>query len=343
MDIGIDLGTASVLVYVKGKGIVLKEPSVVAVDRNTNRLLKIGNEAQQMLGRTPGNIMAVRPLRYGVISQYDVTMRMLQYVMKKTGTRGLFRPRVVVCIPSGITEVEERAVYDATIQAGAKRAYLIEEPIAAALGAGMDIGKPKGSMVVDIGGGTTDIAVISMGGVVVSDSIRVAGDLFDDAIIKFVKKKHGLLIGERTAEELKKGIGAVWTREEDESMTVKGRSMSEGLPKTVKVNSQEMLEALEEPATQIVEAICGVLERTPPELIGDITGDGIVLTGGGALIYGLANLITNVTGIKSYLAKDPILCVAKGTGVALDNLSAIPEGVINLSRTKQMGFDDSYY
>lgn len=343
MDIGIDLGTASVLVYVKGKGIVLKEPSVVAVDRNTNRLLKIGNEAQQMLGRTPGNIMAVRPLRYGVISQYDVTMRMLQYVMKKTGTRGLFRPRVVVCIPSGITEVEERAVYDATIQAGAKRAYLIEEPIAAALGAGMDIGKPKGSMVVDIGGGTTDIAVISMGGVVVSDSIRVAGDLFDDAIIKFVKKKHGLLIGERTAEELKKGIGAVWTREEDESMTVKGRSMSEGLPKTVKVTSQEMLEALEEPATQIVEAICGVLERTPPELIGDITGDGIVLTGGGALIYGLANLITNVTGIKSYLAKDPILCVAKGTGVALDNLSAIPEGVINLSRTKQMGFDDSYY
>lgn len=335
MDIGIDLGTASVLVYVKGKGIILREPSVVAIDRNSNKLLKVGKEAQLMLGRTPGNIQAIRPLRDGVISQYEVTLKMLQYFLKKAGGFQLIKPRVIVCVPSGITEVEERAVYDATIQAGAKRAYLIEEPIAAAIGAGIDITKPNGNMVVDIGGGTTDIAVISLGGVVVADSIRVAGDKFDDAIVRYIKKKYSLLIGERTAEEIKINIGSVWTRDEELTMQIKGRCLIEGLPKTITVNSQEMLEALEEPITTIVEAVCGVLERTPPELVGDITENGIVITGGGGMIYGLDKLISNVTGINARIAKDPILCVANGTGKSLDNIGVIPEGVVNLSRSRQ--------
>lgn len=334
-DMGIDLGTASVLVYMKNKGIVLKEPSVVAIDKNTNKLLKVGKEAQQMLGRTPGNIVAVRPLQDGVISEYDVTLRMLQHFIRKACGFMLFKPRVIICVPTGITEVEERAVVDAATQAGAKRTYLIEEPVAAAIGAGIDISQPNGNMVVDVGGGTTDIAVISLGGVVVSESIKVAGDKFDEAITRFVRRKHNITIGERTAEEIKIGIGSVWPRDEAKFMPCKGRCLLEGLPKTVNISSIDMLEALEEPTKAITEAICAVLERTPPELIGDISDNGIILTGGGSLIYGLDKLIANITGIKTTIAQDAVSCVAIGTGKSLDNIDLIPEGAINISRSRK--------
>lgn len=334
MDIGIDLGTSSVLVYVKNKGIVLCEPSVVAIDKISGKLLKVGAEAKELLGRTPGNIQAVRPLKDGVISQYEITFRMLQHFLKKAGAGRLVKPRVIVCVPSGITEVEERAVYDASIQAGAKRVYLIEEPIAAALGSGLDISKPSGNMVIDIGGGTTDIAILSMGGVVASESVKMGGDKFDEAIIKYVKKKYNLLIGEMTAEYIKKTIGCVWTKEEDEEIEIKGRCLTEGLPKTARINSQEILEALEEPMTAIIEAICDVLERIPPELMMNVSKNGILITGGGALIYGIDKIITNVTGIKTTIAEDPILCVAKGTGKALEAINTIPEGVVNISRSR---------
>ena len=334
-DIGIDLGTASVLVYIKNRGIVLKEPSVVAIDKNTNKLLKIGREAQQMLGRTPANIIAIRPLQGGVISEYDVTLKMLQYFMRKACGMMFFKPRVIICVPSGITEVEERAVVDAATQAGAKRTYLIEEPVAAAIGAGIDINKPNGNMIVDIGGGTADIAVISLGGVVVSESIKVAGNTFDEAIIRYVRRKYNMQIGERTAEEIKITIGAVWPRDEAKIITCKGRCLLEGLPKSVNISSMEMLEALEEPTKDITETICAVLERTPPDLLGDISDNGIVLTGGGSLIYGLDKLIANITGIKTAVAHDAISCVAIGTGKSLDNIHLIPEGAINISRSRQ--------
>jgi len=333
-DIGIDLGTATVLVYVKGKGIVLKEPSVVAIDRNTDRILKVGREAQQMLGRTPGNITAIRPLRDGVISQYEVTLRMLQHFIKRACGSLLFKPRVIICVPSGITEVEERAVVDAATQAGAKRTYLIEEPVAAAIGAGIDISMPNGHMVVDIGGGTTDIAVISLNNVVVSESIKVAGDKFDEAIIRYVRRKHNVLIGERTAEEIKIKVGGAWQREEPRVIEVKGRCLVQGLPRVVRISSLEMPDALEEPITAIVESVCSVIERTPPELIGDILYNGIVMTGGGSLLYGLDRLIANVTGVRTRVADKPISCVAIGTGKSLDNISVIPEGAINISRQR---------
>lgn len=334
MDIGIDLGTSSVLVYVKNKGIVLCEPSVVAIDKISGKLLKVGEEAKELLGRTPGNIQAVRPLKDGVISQYEITFRMLQHFLKKAGAGQLVKPRVIVCVPSGITEVEERAVYDASIQAGAKRVYLIEEPIAAALGSGLDISRPSGNMVIDIGGGTTDIAILSMGGVVASESVKMGGDKFDEAIIKYVKKKYNLLIGERTAEDIKKKIGCVWTKEEDEEIEIKGRCLVEGLPKIARINSQEILEALEEPMTAIIEAICDVLERIPPELMMDVSKNGILITGGGALLYGIDKIITNVTGIQARIAQDPVLCVVKGTGKALESINMIPEGVVNISRSR---------
>ncbi len=334
-DIGIDLGTATVLVYVKGRGIVLKEPSVVAIDNNTNRILKVGREAQQMLGRTPGNITAIRPLRDGVISQYDVTMRMIRHFIKRAcGSSLLLRPRLIVCVPSGITEVEERAVVDAATQAGAKKTFLIEEPVAAAIGAGIDISKPNGHMVVDIGGGTTDIAVISLGGVVVSESIKVAGDRFDEAIMRYVRKKHNVLIGERTAEEIKIKVGAVWQHDEPKIIEVKGRCLREGLPRLIRIASFEMPQALEEPIRAIVEAVCSVIERTPPELIGDVLANGIVMTGGGSLIYGLDRLIESVTGIRTRVADKAVSCVAVGTGVALDYISSLPEGTVNLSRQR---------
>ena len=334
-DIGIDLGTATVLVYVKGKGIVLKEPSVVAIDRNTDRILKVGSEAQKMLGRTPGNITAIRPMRDGVISQYEYTLRMIQYFIRRACGSVVGSPRVIICVPSGITEVEERAVVDAATQAGAKKTYLIEEPVAAAIGAGIDISTPNGNMIVDIGGGTTDVAVISLGGVVVSESIKVAGDKFDEAIIRYVRRKHNVLIGERTAEEIKIKIGAAWQREEPRVIEVKGRCLVQGLPRVVQISSLEMPDALEEPITAIIEAVCSVIERTPPELVGDILYNGIVMTGGGSLLYGLDRLIANVTGIRTRVADKAVSCVAIGTGLSLDNISSIPEGAINISRQRQ--------
>jgi len=333
-DIGIDLGTATVLVYVKGKGIVLKEPSVVAIDRNTDKILKVGRDAQQMLGRTPGNIMAIRPLRDGVISQYDVTLRMLQHFIRRACGSLFFKPRVMICVPSGITEVEERAVVDAATQAGARRTYLIEEPVAAAIGAGLDISMPKGHMVVDIGGGTTDIAVLSLGGVVVSESIKIAGDKFDEAIIRYVRRKHNVLIGERTAEEIKIKVGGVWQRDEPRMIEVKGRCLRQGLPRVVRINSMEMPDALEDPIHAIMDSICSVIERTPPELIEDILNNGIVMTGGGSLLFGLDRLIANVTGIRTRVADHPISCVAIGTGKSIDNIAVLPEGAINISRQR---------
>ncbi|ANX00162.1 rod shape-determining protein [Thermoclostridium stercorarium subsp. leptospartum DSM 9219] len=328
LDIGIDLGTATVLVYVKGKGIVLREPSVVAIDKNTNRLLAVGEEARRMLGRTPGNIVAIRPLRDGVISDYQVTERMLKYFLNKVCSRSLlklFKPRVMICVPSGVTEVEKRAVEDAAIQAGARRTYLIEEPIAAAIGAGIDITKACGSMVVDIGGGTTDIAVISLGGAVVSTTIKVAGDKFDEAIIRYMRKKHNIMIGERTAEEIKIKIGTVYPREEEVYMDVRGRNLVSGLPKTIQVSSSEIMEALEEPVSAIVDAVHSVLERTPPELSADISDRGIVMTGGGSLVYGFDKLLQKSTGIDVFIAEDAVSCVALGTGKVLDNLEILEE------------------
>jgi rod shape-determining protein MreB len=337
-DIGIDLGTATVLVYIKGKGIVLREPSVVAIDKNTNKLLAVGEEARRMLGRTPGNIVAIRPLREGVISDYDITERMLKYFINKVcGSKvfRLFKPRIMVCVPSGVTEVERRAVIDAAIQAGARKTYLIEEPIAAAIGAGIDIAKACGSMVVDIGGGTTDIAVISLGGTVVSSSIKIAGDKFDEAIVRYMRKKHNIMIGERTAEELKINIGTVFPRVQEVSMDVRGRNLISGLPKTISVTSTEVMDALEEPISSVIEAVHAVLERTPPELAADISDRGIVLTGGGSLIYGFDKLLQEKTGINVIIADDAISCVALGTGEALNSIEAIEKGAIAESRGRR--------
>ena len=336
-DIGIDLGTASVLVYIKGKGVVLNEPSVVAIDKNTGCLLKVGAEAQAMLGRTPGNIVAIRPLRDGVISDYDMTERMLkEFIRKVTGGFHLFPPRIMVCVPSGITEVEERAVIDAGRQAGARRVYLIEEPVAAAIGAGIDITKPDGHMVVDIGGGTSDIAVISLSGVVESASIKVAGDQFNESVVKYMRRKHNILIGERTAEQMKMEIGCVYPKEEEATIEIKGRCLMTGLPKTITVNSTEMMEAFEEPVERILEAVHNVLERTPPELVADISNNGIVMTGGGSLVDGFDKLITARTGIHTVVAEDAISCVAEGTGKSLDSLGDMQDGTVNLSRRRQM-------
>ncbi|MCD8010018.1 MAG: rod shape-determining protein MreB [Lachnospiraceae bacterium] len=315
MDIGIDLGTASVLVYIKGKGVVLKEPSVVAYDRDTNEIKEIGEEARKMIGRTPGNIVAIRPLRQGVISDYAITEKMMKYFIRKAmGKKTLRKPRIAVCIPSGATEVEKKAVEDATYQAGAREVSIIEEPIAAAIGAGIDISKACGNMIVDIGGGTSDIAVISLGGTVVSTSVKVAGDNFDEAIVKYMRKKHNLLIGERTAEEIKISIGSAYPRPEMMTMDVRGRNLVTGLPKTMTVTSDEMMDALREPAMQIVEAVLGVLERTPPELAADVYERGIVMTGGGSLLGGLDELIEEKTGINTTIADDPMRVVAIGTG-----------------------------
>ena len=322
-DIGIDLGTATVIAYVKGKGIVLREPSVVAVDKNSGDVLAVGQEARRMLGRTPGNIVATRPLRDGVISDYTVTEKMLKYFINKVCGKFIFAPRIMICIPSQVTEVEKRAVIDAASQAGARKVYLIEEPIAAAIGAGIDISKPCGNMIVDIGGGTTDIAVISLGGSVVSTSLKVAGDKLDEAIVKYIKRKHNIMIGERTAEDLKINIGCVYPKIQDVEMDIRGRDLSTGLPKTITVYSSEMLEALIEPAMMIVDTVHSVLEKTPPELAADISDRGIYMTGGGCLVDGLDKLLQEKTGINVMIAEDAISCVALGTGKALDNLDAL--------------------
>jgi len=335
-DIGIDLGTATVLVFVKGKGVVLREPSVVAMDKNTGRLLKVGEEAQRMLGRTPGNIVAIRPLREGVISDYDMTERMLKEIIRKVTNFSLFKPRLVICVPSGITEVEERAVIDAGLQAGARKVFLIEEPVASAIGAGLDITKPEGHMVVDIGGGTTDVAVISLSGVVASESIKIAGDSFDEALVKYIKRKHNVLIGDSTAEELKRTIGCVFPRPEMASVEVKGRCLMTGLPRMVSINSNDMIEAFEEVSERILETIHQVLEGTPPELVADIANNGIVMTGGGSLVWGFDKLVESRTSIVTHIADDAVSCVAFGTGKTLDWVGEMQDGTINLSRRRQM-------
>ena len=329
-EVGIDLGTANVLVYIKGKGIVLNEPSVVAINNDTDEILAVGEEARQMLGRTPANIVAVRPLRDGVISDYDITERMLKYFIRKTcGSGRFFKPKIMVCVPSGVTEVEKRAVREAATQAGGKDVYLMEEPVAAAIGAGIDIAKPDGVMVIDIGGGTTDIAVISLGGIVASTSVKIAGDKFDEAIIKYMRKAHKLYIGERTAEELKVTIGTAFPRDEVVTKECRGRDLVTGLRKSVDVTSDEMMDALEEPLYAITEAVHNVLERTPPELAADISNSGIIITGGGALLYGIDRRIEERTGIKVIIAEDPKSCVAIGTGKALDELEKLEGNSLN--------------
>ena len=321
-DIGIDLGTASILVYIKGKGVVLKEPSVVAYDRNTNEIKAIGEEARMMIGRTPGNIVAIRPLKQGVIADYTITEKMIRYFIQKAiGKRTFRKPRICVCVPSQITEVERKAVEDATFAAGARDVKIIEEPIAAAIGAGIDISRPCGNMIVDIGGGTSDIAVISLGGSVVSTSIKIAGDDFDEALVRYMRKKHNLLIGERTAEDIKIKIGTCYPLAEAETMDVRGRNLVTGLPRTITVSSEETEEALRESTLQIVEAVHAVLEKTPPELAADVADRGIVLTGGGALLRGLEELIEEKTGINTMTAEQPMTCVAIGTGKYVEFLS----------------------
>lgn len=319
-DIGIDLGTANTLVYMKNKGIVMREPSVVAVDVNTDTVLAVGSQAKNMIGKTPGSIVAVRPLRDGVIANFDITAAMLKYFIRKTVKAGLFnkRPRVVVCIPSGVTEVERRAVEDAARQAGARDVELIQEPMAAAIGAGLPVSEPTGSMVVDIGGGTSEVAVISLGDIVASRSVRVAGNKFDEAIISYVKKKYNLLIGERTAENVKIQIGSAFPYEDEGKMEVKGRNLIDGLPKNVEISAAEVREALEDSLHLIIDAIKATLENTPPELAGDIIGHGITLTGGGALLRGLDLLVSKETGMTINIAESPLDCVVDGTGQRLE-------------------------
>ena len=319
MDIGIDLGTANVLVYVKGKGVVLREPSVVAMNRDTNQVLAIGEEARQMIGRTPGNIVAIRPMKDGVIADFDVTQAMLKYFIRKAmRSKSFVRPRVVVGVPSGVTEVEKRAVIDAAQQAGAREAYLIEEPMAAAIGAGLPVEEATGSMVVDIGGGTTDVAIISLGGVVTSESIRVAGDAFDEDIISYVKREFNLLIGERTSEDIKLRVGAAYTSARREQMEIRGRDLLSGLPKPVTISTAQASAAIEPSVMRIIDCVKKVLEETPPELAADIMDRGIVLTGGGALLYGMAELIQRETGTPTVVADEPMSCVVLGCGKALD-------------------------
>jgi rod shape-determining protein MreB len=333
-DIGVDLGTANVLVFVKGKGIVLHEPSVVAMDKESGRVIAVGAEARRMLGRTPGNIIAIRPLRDGVIADYDVTEKMLRYFISKAdgGKKFFFRPRIMVCIPSGVTGVEERAVRQAAIQAGAKEAHLIEEPLAAALGAGLDISQPSGSMVVDIGGGTTDIAVLSLGGIVCSKSLRVGGDKIDEAIVRYIRREYSLAIGERTGEELKMEVGTAHLQGAEEKTTeIRGRDMLSGLPKAVKVSRRQVHEAIKETLELIVSGVKEVLERTSPELAADIVNKGIIMTGGGALLEGIDRLISKETGLPVYIAEDPLSCVAKGTGRALSNMNVISAASRNKS------------
>ena len=333
-EVGIDLGTANVLIYVDGKGIVLQEPSVVAINRDTNEVLAVGSEARLMIGRTPGNISAIRPLREGVISDYDVTEKMLQYFIKKVcGGSRFFKPRLVVCVPSGVTEVEKRAVKEAALQAGGRAVYLIEEPVAAAIGAGIDITEPEGIMIIDIGGGTTDIAVISRGGIVTSTSVKIAGDKFDEHIVKFMRRKYNLFIGDRMAEKLKRDIGMAFCGEESLRTSCKGRDLVTGLPSTVEVNSDEILEALEEPLEIICEAVHSVLEKTPPELAADVGERGIVITGGGAYLRGLDSLIEERTGIRTIIAEEADSCVARGTGESLRFIDVISRNSLNRRET----------
>lgn len=335
-DLGVDLGTANVLVYADGKGIILREPSVVAVDKNTGKILQVGAAARNMMGRTPGNVVAIRPLRSGVISDYEMTERMLALLFKKAVRHAFLKPRVIVSVPSNITEVEERAVISAAMEAGARRVYLLEEPLAAALGANLDISGPNGHMVVDVGGGTTDVAVLSMNAVAVSSSTKAAGDAFDEAIVSYVRRKHNIIIGTPTAEEVKLAIGCVYPRPEDIGMLVKGRDVRTGLPKEFALQSSDVLEALKRPARQIVDEIFSVLEQTAPELVADIAKNGIVLTGGGSQIYGMDRLIRERTGIPCIVADDADSCVAYGCGKSLSWMNHMQEGPLNLARRRLM-------
>lgn len=321
-DMGIDLGTANTLVYVKGKGVVVREPSVVAIQVKTKEVLAVGDEAKQMIGRTPGNIIAIRPMKDGVIADFDVTQAMLKCFIKKAypGSTLFVKPRVIVCVPSGVTEVEKRAVEEAAEQAGAKHAYLIEEPMAAAIGADLPVTEPTGSMVVDIGGGTTEVAIISLGGIVTSRSIRVGGDELDEAIIQYVKKQYNLMIGERTAENVKIKIGSAYPKEQKTVMDIKGRDLVTGLPKTLEISSEEVREAVSEPVNSVLDAIKYTLEKTPPELAADIMDRGLVLTGGGALLKGLDQRVREETGMPVHVADNPLDCVVQGTGKALEEM-----------------------
>ena len=332
-DIGIDLGTANTLVYLKGKGIILREPSVVAVNKAEGKILKVGSEAKEMIGRTPGNVVAIRPLK-DVIADFDSTQAMMKYFIKKAYPSSIVKPRVVVCIPFGVTEVERRAVEESVLSAGAKSAYLIEEPMAAAIGAGLPVSEPTGSMVVDIGGGTSEVAVISYGGIVSSQSLRIAGDELDDDIVNYIKREYNLMIGERTAEEIKFNIGSAYTYEDEGTMEVKGRDLITGLPRTITLTSKEIRSAMSESIFAIVDAIKTTLEKTPPELAADVMNRGIVLTGGGALIRGLDILISEETGIPVYVADNALDCVALGTGLALSALEKAGQGILS-SKTKR--------
>lgn len=328
-DIGIDLGTATVLVYVRGKGVVLCEPSVVAIDVESNQILAVGEQARSMIGRTPGNIQAIRPLKDGVIADYQVTEMMLKHLLNKAcGRSRLFKPQVVICVPSGVTSVEKRAVLEAAMQAGAKKVLIISEPMAAAIGAGLNVADPSGNMVVDVGGGTTDIAVISLGGEVTGDSIRVGGDKFDDAIVRYIRREYNLIIGERTAEYVKVQLADVYDPKPDVRLEVRGRDAVSGLPRTLEVTQLEIAQALEESVSAIIHAVRSVLERTPPELSADIIDKGIVLTGGGACLKGLPELITEATDIPAVLAEDPKRCVAIGTGRVLEDLDKLRGSVV---------------
>lgn len=328
-DMGIDLGTANTLVYVNGRGVVLREPSVVAIQNDTKTVLAVGEEAKKMIGRTPGNIVAIRPMKDGVIADFDVTQSMLKYFIRKAyGKRTLIQPRVVVCVPSGVTEVEKRAVEEAAYQAGAREAYLIEEPMAAAIGAGLPVEEPTGSMVVDIGGGTTEVAIISLGGIVTAKSIRVGGDELDESIMNYIKREYNLMIGERTAEEVKITVGSAFPKAQEEKMNIRGRDLVTGLPKTLEITSTEILEALREPVSQIIDAIKYTLEKTPPELAADIMEMGIMLTGGGALLDGLDSLVINETGMPVTIAEEPLDCVVLGTGKTIEELDTLKRVLI---------------
>lgn len=334
-DIGIDLGTANTLVHVKGKGIVVREPSVVAINKKSNDILAVGDAAKEMIGRTPGNIIAIRPMKDGVIADFDITQAMLKYFIKKALSKGIIgKPRVVICVPSGVTEVEKRAVEEASLAAGAKEAYLIEEPMAAAIGANLPVEEPSGSMVVDIGGGTSEVAVISLGGIVTSKSLRIAGDELDEAIVHYVKKEYNLMIGERTAEEIKMTIGAAYPRPKEESMEIRGRDLVSGLPKNIVITSTEVADALKEPINAIVDSIKYTLEKTPPELAADIMDRGIMLTGGGALLSGLDRLIRDETGMPVTIAENPLDCVAMGSGKVLEEIETLKKVLISPKRLK---------
>ena len=337
-DLGIDLGTSNVLVYVDGKGVVIREPSVVAMDKNSGKILQVGSAARNMLGRTPGNVVAMRPLKDGVISDHEMTVKLLQALFRKAIKTSMFnpKPRVVVCVPSGVTEVEERSVINAAIEAGARRVYLIEEPLAAALGAGLDIKGPSGHMVVDIGGGTTDIAVLTLNGVATSSSLKIAGDAFDEAIARYVRRRHGVIIGQVTAEDIKIHIGCVYPRPEDISMLVKGRDTKTGMPRELTLLSSEIFEVLRRPARQIADEVLSVLEETSPELVGDISANGITLTGGGSQIWGMDKLLSERAGVPCSLADDPDSCVAYGCGKSLSWINHMQEGPINIARKRLM-------